>query len=45
MTNFKADLGFLDGISSYKGVLLFGVAFVILLQWVDRIVVRKKESI
>jgi len=45
MTNFKANLGFLNGVSSYKGVILFGFAFVILLQWLDKIVVRKKESI
>jgi hypothetical protein len=45
VTKFKFDLGFLNAIASYRGVLFFGLAFVILLQWLDKIVLRKKESI
>jgi hypothetical protein len=45
LTGFKVQLGFLEGLGEFKGVFLFGAAFIILLNWVDKITMRKKASI
>jgi hypothetical protein len=42
LTGFKLQLGFLEAVSGYKGVFIFGTAVIIVLHWVDKIVVRKK---
>ncbi len=34
------DLGFLSGMSDYKGLAIFGVVFIALLNWLDKRLVR-----
>ncbi len=41
MTGFKMDFGALKFISGYSGLLIFGAAFILGLQWIDRKVVNK----
>ncbi len=41
LTGFKVNLGVLNFVKEYTGLLLFGAAFLLALQWVDRRVVRK----
>jgi hypothetical protein len=36
MTGFKINFGFLRNLSEFKGVLLFGGAFIIFLHWLDK---------
>lgn len=43
LTGFSIELGFLNGLGSFKGVLFFGVAFVIALNWIERWFSRHKE--
>ena len=43
MTGFKPNLGFLNALSNYKGLFLFGIVFIILINVIDRQVLRKKE--
>lgn len=43
-TGFNFDLGFLKAMSSYSGLFIFGVLFVLVLQWLDKKVVSNKES-
>ncbi len=45
LTGFKPDLGFLKSASSFKGILLFGVAFVLCLNAIDKFVLRKRPSL
>ena len=45
LTGFKVQLGFLEGLGQFKGVFLFGAAFIILLNWVDKLMMRRKASI
>jgi hypothetical protein len=42
-TGLKFEWGFLKGISSYKGLFFFGIAFVVLLNWFDQRIVRNKQ--
>lgn len=35
-TGFKMDLGFLRGIADYKGLVIFGIAFIAFLNWLDK---------
>jgi hypothetical protein len=44
MTEFKLEAGFLEGISRYKGVALFGISFILVLQWIDKRFIRSKQS-
>ncbi len=41
LTNFKINFGALKFISGYPGLFVFGILFVLALQWVDRKIVRK----
>ena len=41
LTNFKIDMGFLNAMSAYKGLFLFGVAFIVILNVLDKRLVRK----
>lgn len=44
LSGFKPDFAFLGTfsfLSSYKGLLVFGIAFIAMLQWIDRKFVRK----
>jgi hypothetical protein len=36
MTGFKPDFGFLNDISGYTGVFVFGAAFIGMLSWLDK---------
>jgi hypothetical protein len=36
LTDFKLDFGFLNGLSSHKGVIVFGIFFIGLLHWLDK---------
>ena len=42
ISGFRPDFGFLKSIGEFKGLFLFAIAFVILLQWLDKAIVRKK---
>lgn len=40
LKGFSIDLGFLSGMAHYKGLAIFGVIFVALLNWLDKRLVR-----
>ncbi len=42
LTDFKINFGALRFISGYPGLFVFGILFVLALQWVDRKIVRKE---
>jgi hypothetical protein len=45
LTGFRFEAGFLRGMADYKGLLAFGVAFVLFLHWLDkRLIHRHKPS-
>lgn len=41
ITHFKLDFGVLHFLSSYYGLFIFGLAFVLFLQWLDKKVIQK----
>jgi hypothetical protein len=41
MTKVKIDMGFLNAMSAYKGLFIFGVLFVIVLNVLDKRLIRK----
>lgn len=43
MTGYKLNLGFLSGMSAYKGLALFGILFIGLLNWIDKRFVSQKQ--
>ena len=43
LTGFKLSAGFLSGMSDYKGLFVFGVAFIGLLNWLDKRLIRDKR--
>lgn len=43
MTEFKFDVGFLRGMSSYGGIVIFGAAFITLLHWLDKKLINKNQ--
>jgi hypothetical protein len=43
-TEFTLSAGFLSGMSAYKGLLFFGVVFILLLNWIDKRLVRNRQS-
>ena len=43
MTGFKLNLGFLNALSDYKGLFFFGIVFIVLINVIDRQLLRKKE--
>jgi hypothetical protein len=45
LTGFKIQLGFLESLQSFKGLMIFGIAFILLLNWFDKLVVRRKVSV
>jgi hypothetical protein len=45
LTGFRPELGFLDALGGYKSVFVFGGAFIVLLQCVDKFLIRKKAAI
>jgi hypothetical protein len=42
-TGFKFDLGFLKGMSAYTGLFVFGIAFILLLNVLEKRIVPRKE--
>lgn len=41
-TGFKLNFGFLNVMSDYKGLAIFGAAFLVFLHWLDKRIVRQK---
>ena len=41
--NLEFDLGFLKSMSGYKGLFIFGVAFILLLNWMDKRLLRGRH--
>lgn len=42
VTGFRLDFGFLQTMADYKGLALFGLLFVVFLNWLDKRLVRQK---
>lgn len=40
---FRLDFGFLNGMADYKGLALFGLVFIVFLNWLDKKLVRGKQ--
>ncbi len=45
LTGFRPDLGFLKAIGDFKGLFLFGIGFVIMINVLDKQLMRKKDVI
>ena len=45
LTEFTFDLGFLEGLSNFKGILIFGAGFILLLHWIDKRLLRGKHAV
>jgi hypothetical protein len=45
LTGFKPDFGAFKFLAGYPGLVLFGIAFIIFIQWLDKRVVRKNISL
>ena len=41
-TDFKLNFGVLKFISGYPGLVVFGIIFILVLQWIDRKVIQKR---
>ncbi|HOX81637.1 MAG TPA: hypothetical protein PLJ60_00750 [Chryseolinea sp.] len=44
MTGFKLDMGFLNGLNSFKGVIIFGLFFIGFLHWLDKRLIRPTQT-
>jgi hypothetical protein len=42
-TGFRLDFGFLNVMSDYKGLAIFGIAFIIFLNWLDKRLIKEKH--
>lgn len=42
LTGFRLNFGFLTQMSDYKGLALFGIVFIIFINWLDKRLVRHK---
>src|SRR5687768_13187878 len=42
-TGFKINAGFLANMGEFKGVIIFGIAFITFLNWVDKRLIRHKN--
>ena len=45
ITGFRPDFGFLNAVADFKGLFLFGVAFIIVINIIDKQLMRKKRII
>lgn len=45
LTGFKVRLGFMEPLREFGGMFLFGIAFILLLNWLDKSIIRKKASV
>lgn len=43
-TGFKIDFGFLKDFSGYAGPFVFGAGFILLLHWLDKRLIQKKNT-
>lgn len=43
VSGFPFDLGFLNAMADYKGLALFGVLFILFLNWLDRKLIRGRQ--
>jgi hypothetical protein len=41
-TNFRLDFGFLNVMSEYKSLAIFGAAFIVFINWLDKRVVKRR---
>lgn len=41
-SGLKPELGFLEAISGYKGIFIFGALFIGFLQWIDKLLIKHK---
>lgn len=44
LTGFRPDFGFLKHLSRFTGLFVFGAAFIVFLQWVDKKVIHRKSA-
>lgn len=44
LTDFSPDFGFLKHISKFTGLFIFGAAFIVLLQWIDKKLFHGKSA-
>ncbi len=42
-TGFRLDFGFLNGMADYKGLVVFGIFFIVLLNWLDKKLIKGKN--
>ena len=42
-TGFRFDFGFLNVMADYKGLAIFGIAFIVFLNWLDKKLVKEKQ--
>lgn len=45
LTKFEMDFGFLNSMSAYRGLLIFGVVFIALLNWIDKRLIGNKRVV
>lgn len=45
LTGFRPDVGVFRFLAGYPGLIVFGLAFILSLQWVDRRLVRHRQSL
>ncbi|MEX2230820.1 MAG: hypothetical protein WD824_01570 [Cyclobacteriaceae bacterium] len=41
--DFRFDFGFLTGMADYAGLAVFGIAFIAILNWLDKRLIREKH--
>ncbi len=44
VTDFKLSVGTFQFFVGYRGLIFFGIAFILLLNWVDKKIIRKMEA-
>jgi len=44
LTDFKFSFGAFQFFAGYRGLIFFGIAFVLLLNWIDKKIIRKIEA-
>ena len=44
LIGFRLDFGFLNGMAAYKGLAIFGIVFIVGLNWLDRRLLREGRS-
>jgi hypothetical protein len=44
LTEFRLDFGFLKGLGSYKGLIIFAIPFILLLHWLDKKYIKTTEA-